>query len=73
MDDKLLAIERKKLIKKLLDELMKSMDTLYYVSTAEIAAAIFDLIQQKTSINHQEYEQLKGLSSRDIEVILSFK
>ncbi|MEM9059104.1 MAG: hypothetical protein AAGD13_01460 [Pseudomonadota bacterium] len=65
------AEKRKKLLRRLVEELSRSNPDLYYQSTNEIARQIRQHIDESASVNKDERELMERLSQRDIEVLLS--
>ena len=67
-DEKLENDQKKKIINRLISQL--SVD-FYYTPTTEVASVIHEKIQEG-DLPRQDYELVKNLSSRDIEVLISF-
>ena len=64
----------KRLVQSYLQKLIKKEPTLYYEPTAQIAQYLRVMIQEHLNrMDVDEKALLKNLSSRDIEVILSYK
>jgi hypothetical protein len=63
--------KRKDIINKVLTFLSDSDESLYYMPTVEIAAAIQETIAEATLLLAEEREIVKNLTVRDIQVLLS--
>ncbi|MEM8789079.1 MAG: hypothetical protein AAGE76_12535 [Pseudomonadota bacterium] len=67
------AARTKKLLERLVSEVSRSGFDLYYASTSEIATYLLQYAKTDAQLNQDERALLKGLSRRDVEVILSIK
>ena len=68
------AERRRDVVKRTLDALMRSDPQLYYRPTADVARAIHESIGNGgDALSAPERDAVKGLSARDIEVILAFR
>ena len=74
MEDKredLISEKRKKLLRRLLEELSREHADFYYKPTAEIAFILKNYIDDKTKLSVEEKNLLEPLSEHDIQVVLS--
>lgn len=72
--EKLGADIRRQVIERYLQKITNEHPQMYYAATAEIAHAIHEQLKNRiNSLDLEEQLQVKNLSVRDIEVILSFK
>ncbi|MEM6896655.1 MAG: hypothetical protein AAF576_04710 [Pseudomonadota bacterium] len=65
------AEKKKKLLQRLLSDLSAEDPNVYYMATADVAAIIKKTIETGGRLSADDRTLLKGLSQRDIEVILS--
>ncbi|MEM9358815.1 MAG: hypothetical protein AAGB04_21750 [Pseudomonadota bacterium] len=65
------AERRKKLLRRIVDDLTRSRPELYYQSTSEIARQITEVIQSGGRLAADDRALLQKLSQRDIEILLS--
>ena len=63
--------KQKTILASLTKRLFEQDGSLYYESTSIIAHKLRDLIHQEGSLNVKDKEVMNGLSSRDIEILLS--
>ncbi|MFW2541434.1 hypothetical protein ACN2XU_02245 [Primorskyibacter sp. 2E107] len=65
------AEKRKLLLERLLREVGRDNPDLYYRSTSDIAQLIFNHVESAAMLHPEERALVKGLSPRDIAVLLS--
>ena len=73
-EKELVAEQKSKVIQKLVNYLSENDKEFYYLSTAEIAFELTNLIKDNPNnlINKAEKELVSSLSSEDLQVIISF-
>lgn len=69
----LVAEKRRKLLERLVVEIGRSGQDLYYMPTSQVATYLLNYAEGDAKLNADELALLDGLSRRDIEVILSLK
>ena len=62
---------QKEIITGIVTALNESNPSFYYLSTIEIAAEIKKHIHQTGNLNHDNFQMVKDLSRRDIQILLS--
>ena len=67
------AERRRRVVKRSLEALMRSDPQLYYRPTSDVARAIHDDIGDRGGLSAEDREAVKGLSTRDIELILAYR
>jgi len=65
------STQQKELLRQIMADLSKRHPSFYYLSTIEVAAEIKNYIDQNKGISRDDYLLLKGLTRRDIQIILS--
>jgi len=65
------STQQKELLRQIMADLSKCHPSFYYLSTIEVAAEIKNYIDQNKGISRDDYLLLKGLTRRDIQIILS--
>lgn len=71
MKEELLNDQKKKIIDKIILELSHTDPQLYYTESISVAAIVKEYIDEK-KLNRSEYEIVKGMSARDIQIVMSF-
>ncbi|WP_169391451.1 MULTISPECIES: hypothetical protein [Psychrobacter] len=65
--------KKRQIINRFLAKLTRDEPQMYYASTAEVARALFLMIKEhQNRLEIEEQLLVKGLTSRDIEMILGF-
>lgn len=70
-EEELKSDKKKKAIDKLVSQLAKDATDIYYMPTAEVAEKILGIVQSRKGISSEDYELLKDLDTRDIQIIMS--
>jgi len=65
------STKQKRIIENVVQTLSKSDPQLYYLSTIELAAQIQNHISEHRALSKDDYDLVKDLSRRDIQLILS--
>lgn len=65
--------QQKQIMRKIVAALNESHPSFYYLSTIEIAAEIKKYIHEAGHLSHDEFEQVKNLTRRDIQILLSLR
>lgn len=69
----LLAEKRKRVLERLVMALSREGLDLYYSPTAQVAASILAQVESGARLNGEERDVMRGLTQRDIEILLSLK
>jgi len=62
---------QKEIVEGIITALNESNPSFYYLSTIEIAAEVKKHIHQKGNLLHEDFELVKDLTRRDIQILLS--
>ena len=65
--------KQKQIVQGLVAQLNESHPSFYYHSTIEIAAEIKKHIHAGEHLSHDDFQQVKDLSRRDIQILLSLR
>jgi len=65
------STKQQKIIEQVMATLSKSHPSFYYLSTIELAVEITDYMQQTGNLLKEDYDLIKDLNHRDIQIILS--
>ena len=63
--------KQKAIINDVITALNETHPSFYYLSTIEVAGEIEKYIQQPGNLSHDQLEDVKGLTRRDIQILLS--
>ncbi len=63
--------KQRELLSQILENLAKAHPDFYYLSTSDIAAALLDHVDTSAQVSLDQRALLKGLSHRDIQILLS--
>ena len=65
--------QQKRIIQNIVAELNESHPSFYYLPTTEVAAQIKKYIHEPGQLSHDEFQLVKDLKRRDIQILLSLK
>lgn len=65
--------KRKSIVNKLIQQLSNQHMDLYYTDSNTIANLVYEQIQNKENLNKDELDLMKGLSQKDIHILISYK
>lgn len=65
--------QQKKIVTDVVSALNESHPSFYYLSTIEIAGEIKKYIDEPGHLNRDKFDLVKGLSQRDIQLLLSLR
>ena len=72
-DDKEILNQKKvQILESIVAKLSRNYESIYYLSTIEISSLIHEEINKCEFINKEQQEIVKGLSPRDIQILLSY-
>ena len=65
------SFHQNQILTELLDQVQRLTPEHYYSTTTEVSQVIYQFIHDEKSLTLEEYEKVKNLSVRDIQIILS--
>lgn len=66
------ATKQREVITRIVSDLSTSHPSFYYLPTTDVAHEIVSYIADRKNLNQADYELVKELSPRDIQIILSY-